>query len=216
MDKHLKPKTQQPIVLIGYSGHAYVAADIATKSNFSLVGYLDQSPKENNPFNLPYLGTENAESVSSILKESQYFVAIGNNLIRGKVTESLISRTGYLPATIIHPHAIIGIGVNIKHGCMIGPGAIINALAQLNKGVICNSGAIIEHECIIGEYAHIAPGAVLAGNVTIGAYTFIGANAVIKQGITIGKNVVVGAGTVIIRDIPDQVTVVGNPSKIIT
>jgi acetyltransferase-like isoleucine patch superfamily enzyme len=44
----------------------------------------------------------------------------------------------------------------------------------------------------------------------------VGANSVIRQGITIGANVIIGAGTVVVKDIPDNVMVVGNPQKILT
>jgi len=51
--------------------------------------------------------------------------------------------------------------------------------------------------------------------VKIGARSFIGANATIIPGITIGSNVTIGAGTIVIKDIPDDVTCVGNPARII-
>jgi acetyltransferase-like isoleucine patch superfamily enzyme len=43
----------------------------------------------------------------------------------------------------------------------------------------------------------------------------IGAGAVIVCGVTIGENAMVGAGAVVTKDIPDNVTVVGNPAKTI-
>lgn len=41
----------------------------------------------------------------------------------------------------------------------------------------------------------------------------IGSNATILPGLTIGKNAIVGAGAVVTKDVPDNVTVVGNPAK---
>jgi acetyltransferase EpsM len=43
----------------------------------------------------------------------------------------------------------------------------------------------------------------------------IGINACIKQNITVGKWSVVGAGAVVVKDVPDNVVVVGNPGRII-
>ena len=48
-----------------------------------------------------------------------------------------------------------------------------------------------------------------------GELSFIGIGATIIQGIKIGKNVIIGAGSVVIKDITDNVIVVGNPAKII-
>jgi len=44
---------------------------------------------------------------------------------------------------------------------------------------------------------------------------FIDIGATIIQGITIGKSVTIGAGSVVIKDIPDNVIALGNPTKII-
>ena len=49
----------------------------------------------------------------------------------------------------------------------------------------------------------------------LGEGTHIGAGATIIPGITIGRWVTVGAGAVIIKDVPDNVTIVGNPGKIV-
>ena len=62
-----------------------------------------------------------------------------------------------------------------------------------------------------------APGVQCNGNVHIGDGAYIGAGAMIRQGrsgspLRIGKGAVVGMGAVILRDVPDAVTVVGNPA----
>lgn len=44
---------------------------------------------------------------------------------------------------------------------------------------------------------------------------FICAGATIIPNLTIGRNVIVGAGSTVIRDVPDGVTVVGSPAKIL-
>jgi acetyltransferase-like isoleucine patch superfamily enzyme len=48
----------------------------------------------------------------------------------------------------------------------------------------------------------------------VGNNSFVGANAVIKQGISIGNNVMIGAGSVVLKNIPDNVTVMGVPAQI--
>lgn len=197
------------IVIIGYSGHAYVVCDILLKSGYKIKGYCDSIKKELNPFDLNYLGSE--DELTSEIKN--LFIAVGDNYIRDKIYNKLNSNFDFINA--IHPSAIIGYGVTIDSGVMIAARAVLNPQVRIGLLSIINTGAIIEHDCTIGNFVHIAPGAVLAGNVTIGNNSFIGANAVIKQGIFIGKNVTVGAGTVIIQDVPDGSTVVGNPGRII-
>ena len=43
----------------------------------------------------------------------------------------------------------------------------------------------------------------------------IGSNATILCGITVGERAIVGAGSVVTHDVPSDVTVVGNPAKIL-
>lgn len=49
----------------------------------------------------------------------------------------------------------------------------------------------------------------------IGNNVECGANVTILGGITIGDNVIIGAGSVVVKDVPDNVVVVGNPARII-
>lgn len=87
--------------------------------------------------------------------------------------------------------------VRIGDNCLIGPGVHIYTVAHpLNP-----------YERIVGwEYGK---------PVNIGNNVWIGGRAVINPGINIGNNVVVASGTVLTRDVPDNVVVGGNPSKVI-
>lgn len=201
-------------IIIGYSGHSYVALDAILGNEFDLIGYCEQSEKEHNPYQLKYLGNERENDVFDLLKKHTVYICIGDNVIRARVLEELIAQNIFCPV-LIDKSAIVSVKSIIGVGTFVYPGAIINACARLGKGIICNSASIIEHDCEISDYCHIAPGAVLAGNVKVGMYSFIGANAVIKQGVRIGVSVIVGAGAVVIKDIPDGTIVYGNPAKYI-
>lgn len=208
----MKTTLKKPVAIIGYSGHAYVIIDIFLNAGRLVTAYCDSEEKSRNPYHLQYLGKES--EVIRKLKKYDFFTCVGHNGIREKIHMQLAEHLGN-PINAIHPSAVISSSVSLGDGVMIAANATINPLVELGKGVICNTSSSIDHECIIGDFAHIAPGAVLCGNVKVGKGSFVGANAVIRQGITIGNNVMIGAGTVVIRDIPDNVTVVGNPQKVL-
>lgn len=208
----MKTTLKKPVAIIGYSGHAYVITDILLSAGRLVTAYCDAKEKPANPYHLHYLGKES--EVISKLKKFDYFICIGHNSIREKVQKEMSRLLGN-PINAIHPSAVISSSVKMEDGIMIAANVTINPLVQLGRGIICNTSCSIDHECVIGDFAHIAPGAVLCGNVKVGKGTFVGANAVIRQGITIGKNVIIGAGAVIVKDIPDNVTVVGNPQKVL-
>ncbi len=202
------------IALIGYSGHAYVAFEIFFSQGQIVSAYTERIEKSENPYALKWLGNEADDAVIELLKIYSYFVSIGDNTLRKRISEKLIPVLG-LPENALHKTAIISRSMNSGTGNMFAPRVVINPLVKIGNGVICNTACVIEHECIINDYVHIAPGAILCGNVTVGEGSFIGAGAVVKQGVTIGKNVIVGAGTVVIKDIVDNTKVIGNPQRII-
>lgn len=201
------------MVLIGYSGHAFVVYGILKASGKNVSGYCDVIEKSTNPFNLPWFGAESSDAGLNALKRYGFFIAVGDNLLREKIYLNLKEKN-IEPVNAIHPSAVIDPRAAIAEtGVMIAAGVCINPLANIGKGAICNTGCIIEHECEVGEFAHIGPGAVLCGNVRVGRGSFVGANAVIRQGINVGEDAMIGAGAVVISDVADGVTVFGVPAK---
>jgi len=201
------------MILIGYSGHAFVVYGIFHSAGKKLYGYCDMEEKQYNPFKLSYFGKEDSETALDAIKKHGYFIAVGDNTTRKKIYEGLAEKK-FVTENAIHSSAIIDLSVTLAAGgIMVAAHVAINPLANIGTGAICNTGCIIEHECVVGEFAHIGPGAVLCGNVKIGNGTFVGANAVIKQGIIVGNNAMIGAGAVVVKDVPDNVMVMGIPAK---
>jgi len=101
----------------------------------------------------------------------------------------------------IHPGAQFGRRVFIDHGC----------------------GVVIGETAVIGDDVVIFQGVTLGGSgkekgkrhPAIGNNVVIGAETIILGNITIGENVTIGAGTVITKSVPANVTIVGNPPRII-
>jgi len=202
------------IVLIGYSGHGLVVAESAKNSHMNLQFYTEKVEMTANPFDLNYIGFENDAAFSEWDKSYDFILGIGNNTIREKVAQLILSKHKRLLN-------VIDISANISKECIIGQGnfiaknVVINTLVKIGDYCILNTGCIVEHECRISNGVHIAPGAVLLGNVSVGEQSFIGSNAVVKQNIKIGRNVIIGAGSVVLNDVPDDTKVVGNPGRTI-
>lgn len=202
------------LILIGYSGHAYVVADIAMENQYKLIGYTEKNIIKHNPFHLEFLGNEQERDFFVKNKNLNYLIGIGDNVIRENIF-NLIINNGAKLLTLVSKSASISPSATIGNGTFINRNASVNAFAQIGHNVILNTGCVIEHECEISHSAHIAPGAVCAGNVKVGERTFIGANSFIKQGVKIGDDVIVGAGAIVLTDIPNRKKIVGNPSRFI-
>ena len=93
--------------------------------------------------------------------------------------------------------------------------AYVGYRAEVFPGVFINTGAQIDHHNVMKDCSTIDPGAVFAGNVTLGRFSRAHTGVVIKNRIRVGENSIIGAGAVIIEDVPDDVTVVGVPGRVI-
>src|SRR2546430_17705109 len=112
---------EKKMILIGYSGHAFVAFGILTSAGYNVTGYCDKDEKELNPFSLKYYGSEQTERALKKLRKNNFFISIGDNATRRKVYDDL-SLEDLLSANAIHPFAIIHESVIIDKGVMISSG----------------------------------------------------------------------------------------------
>ncbi len=204
---------KKKIVIFGAGGHGKVVLDILLKSKLKVLGFLDDDAKK---INKKVLGFKILGDRSYLIKNKTVSVAlgIGGNVTREKIFKKVKS-LGIEIVSAIHPQAIIAKGVKIGEGVVIMPGVIIGPSVVLKEGVVINTSASVDHDCYLNRFCQIWPGAHLAGSVTVGEFSYVGTGASVIQNINIGKNVMIGAGAAVIRNIPDSVTCVGVPAKII-
>ncbi len=136
----------------------------------------------------------------------------------------------------IHPF------VNL-YGCEIGDETSIGTFVEIQKGVkigarckiqshtfICE-GVTIEDEVFIGHNVNFLNDRYPAATTSEGRRkgdsdwelertlvkrrAAIGTGAILLPGLVIGAGAMVGAGAVVTADVPDGVTVVGNPAKVL-
>lgn len=127
------------------------------------------------------------------------------------------------------------------YGCEIGSDTRIGCFVEIQKGVrigerckisshsfICE-GVTLEDEVFIGHgvmfcndrlpRAADSAGRMLGESdwdclrIRVRKGASIGSGSTILGGIVIGENAMVGAGSVVTRDVPPDVTVVGNPAR---
>jgi sugar O-acyltransferase (sialic acid O-acetyltransferase NeuD family) len=204
------------LLVYGASGHGKVIIDAVIKEgNHRVVGIIDDDPKLWKGAFCGYrvIGGE------SVIKGEAYrncklILAVGDNAARKKLWRT-INALGYELACAVHPSAQIGRNVFIGVGTVIMANTAINSGTKIGENTIINTGSTIDHDCVLEDYVHITPGAHLAGNVHVGELTHIGIGASVIQGVKIGRNVIIGAGAAVIDDLPDNVTAVGVPAKVI-
>ncbi len=98
----------------------------------------------------------------------------------------------------IHYRAEIGKGLRIFHPSL---------------GVVISDATIAgENLCLIGGNCIGIRGKLKKGELMLGDNVSLGANAVVLGPVKVGNNVNIGAGAVVVRDVPNDVTVVGVPA----
>lgn len=199
------------LIILGASGHGKVAADIAIRSGYEEILFLDDNPEARECLGWPVVGrVSEAEGY-----QGDFFVAIGNPTVRERIQNKLEGQGKNL-ALLIHPSAILGIGVTIGKGSILMAGVVVNPCAEIGKGCILNTAASVDHDCKVGDYVHVSVGAHIAGTVTIGAKTWIGVGAAVKNNVTIAQDCMIGAGATVVRSITEAGTYIGTPARKIT
>lgn len=202
------------LAIVGASGHGKVVADAAVSSGEwnAVVFYDDAWPQKIRNGNSSIVG--NTQSLLAVNEKPSIIIAIGNNKIRLEKQQQFAA-TGFDLATVVHPTAVISTNATIGNGTVVMAGSVINADAQVGEACIINTNAVVEHDCVLADAVHISPGACLAGGVFMDECSWLGIGASVIQLKKIGMNVVVGANSAVVTDLPDNVTAVGAPARII-
>lgn len=198
--------------IIGAGGHAKVVLDAVKHcaNPVSIAGLIDETYERKGES--LYGIRINEISINEIPVNSQFHVAIGNNVDRQRLSELLKSK-GLTPLSVFHKMSSVSKYANIAGGVFAAACSTLGPSSKLHEGVIVNHNAIVDHDCHISMYSHVGPGAILGGNVKIGKKVFIGSGASVLPGLTIVDNVVIGSGAVVVRDILEPGTYVGVPAK---
>ncbi len=197
------------LVIIGAGGHGRVIADIAEKTGYTDIVFLDDNSGAKECGGYKVVG---GCKDALLYKDADFIVAIGNAKVRRKIQEELLGM-GLHIVSLIHPAAVIARNVKIGIGTVVMAGAVINPFVEVGQGCIINTCASVDHDSNIGDYIHIAVGAHVAGTVTIGENTFVGAGVTISNNIDVAKDCILGAGAVVVKNITDKGTYIGVPAQ---
>ena len=120
----------------------------------------------------------------------------------------------YFP-TLIAPTAIVDESAELEEGCIISNFCLISIDVKLGQCVFLNTGSFIGHDASLGSFVTLMPTTSISGGVVINEKVLVGAQSFVLQGKSIGKNSVISAGSKVFSNVPDNVTVFGNPAYIL-
>ena len=209
------------LLILGAGGHAKVVAETALASGIaSSLTFLDDrctvlgslAPVLGWPVVGPLGSSLHADSLAQF---DAAVVAIGNAATRLHWIHRL-QVAGYDLPVLKHPSAWVSPSSQLGPGSVVFAMVSVQAEASVGTGTILNTGCNVDHDVKLDDGVHICPGASLAGEVQVGLRSWIGLGASVIQQVRIGSDVFVGAGAAVVRDVPNKVTVVGVPARVVS
>ena len=208
------------VVIIGAGGAGREACwvfreDDGQARKWNVLGFIDDDPElqEASICDLPVLGGFSWLERNSA-KNFRAICPIGNPRSR----KLLVERARALQlsfCSVVHPSVCMSRWVEIGPGSVICAGAIVTTHVKIGAHVTVNVNCSISHDTVIGAYCNLNPGCRIAGAVNVGEGVELGMASAVIQKRRIGDWSVIGAGAVVTRDVPNHVTAVGVPCRVI-
>lgn len=154
----------------------------------------------------------------SILKrydssELEGVVAVGEPQYRELLTKKF-ENAGVRLATIIDNTSVVSPTAFIDDGCIICEYCTVHSNVHIGKSALIQPYCCVGHDIDFGDYSVMSATCTPGGGSSFGKRVYMGMNASSKEKIQIGNDVIIGMGAAVFKDIPDGMTVIGNPARI--
>lgn len=183
--------------------------------SWTVIGYVDLAKDlnmESGRF-CEYLGDDSY--LLNCTEETNVAICIGDPKKRKQLVELYRQNENlHFPPIILSKEGIAP-DATFMEGCIVSRNCTISSQVKVGAFAFINIGCTVCHDCKIGDFSTLSPSVTLSGNVDIGKQCYIGVGATSIQGVSVGDETTVGGMAMVISDLPDHVTVVGVPAKVI-
>ncbi|MGC9451325.1 MAG: acetyltransferase [Oceanipulchritudo sp.] len=207
------------LVIIGAGGFGrevaqWARACPAWRREWDISGFLDDRPDAMDPFpelGLPILGNTVDYEPG---KDEVFLCALGNPSLRARMRQRFTERgAGF--TRLIHESCLVGRGVELDPGVILCPGVVLTCDIHIGANTALNVHTAAGHDARIGADCQISSFCDITGYVRIGDRVFMGSRCSIIPGRRVGEGATVGAGSVVVSNVPPEVTVFGNPARLL-
>jgi len=202
------------ISIIGAGTYGEVMHELAEELGYKVIAFYDDACELHGEkiHGVQVVGSYK-EMDKSKLKNKNFIVAIGNNLIRESLMSEIMGYEGNLPS-FIHPSAKISKTAFIGVGCYIQANAVIWSYTKIGNYNIISPNTVVAHHTTTGEACLISTLTGVGASIKVGDRVFIGMGSTIVTGVRIIANdTIIGAGAVVLKDICEAGTFAGVPAK---
>lgn len=108
-------------------------------------------------------------------------------------------------------------GVVIEDNVQVGANSVICKGAiddtVIGSGSRIDNCSFISHNVRLGNDTIVVGEVLMMGSSSTGERAYLSGNVVVRDGVSVGMDAFVGMGSVVTKDVPNGVTVKGNPAK---
>jgi sugar O-acyltransferase (sialic acid O-acetyltransferase NeuD family) len=208
------------VVVVGAGGFGREVMEIFKDRNrvsktWDILGFIDENKELHGKMvngypvlgGLDWLRRHNSSDLGCVC-------AIGTCETRKRVVKGL-HRIGVNFYNAIHPSVIMSEFVELGTDVIICAGSILTVNIKIGDHVHIDTNCTIAHDAVIGSYCRLGPGVRINGKNLLGEGVYVGTGATLVQQISVGSWSTIGAGAAVTVDIPEKVTAVGVPAKVI-
>jgi sugar O-acyltransferase (sialic acid O-acetyltransferase NeuD family) len=208
------------LVIIGAGGFGrevlgWARASTAYRREWEIAGFLEDRPDALDGYGgcaVPILGnTRDYEP----RKDEVYICALGQPRLRKQLRERFAAK-GAVFTRLIHESCVVGRGVELGSGVILCPRVVLTCDLHVGDNTAFNIAAAMGHDARIGADCQVSSFCDITGYVRIGDEVMMGSRASVIPGKHVGDRAVVGAGSVVVSNVPPDVTVFGNPARLLS
>jgi acetyltransferase EpsM len=205
--------TSQMLLILGAGEFAEDVADMANECGYEVKAFVGSKNRENCRTTILNKPVYWVDEIAEFADHCEVICALGTTF-RGEFIDQ-VQQMGFRFTTLIHPFSFVSKLSTVKTGSVICAGVVISAGCVIGRHVLINRGSLIGHHVQINDYTTVSPGANIGGACKIAQKVYLGMGSIIRNGCSVGKSSIVGAGAVVVKDVPQNVQVMGVPAKIV-